>query len=371
MHFLVSLLPTVVVLGVLILIHELGHFIACRLTRVKVEKFSIGFGPEIFHWQGKETRYAVSLLPLGGFVKPAGESIGEIEGGTPKGGDFLAAPLGARIGIVLAGVLMNYALAIVLFTVVFLMGRPVPGTTVGGFVDGYPALESGLQAGDKIISVDRVPVTRWDELTSAIQRSSHQAMILEVVRKGGAAEASHLFLSIHPKIENAKDIFGKEEVVRRLGIIPHPEANVFEQYPFPQAFSRGLGTSVNLAVMTHKALFYLLIGRLSIKSVAGPVGIVTLTGNAAQLGLTYVLQLTATLSVSLAVINLLPIPALDGGHLFFLLIEGIRRKRVSLEFQERASQIGFALLMAFMVFVIYNDLVNLGFFSKIARFFSL
>src|SRR5687768_17402687 len=115
MHFLMSIIPAALVLGVLIIIHEFGHFIACRLTGVKVEKFSIGFGPEVLHWQGKETRYSISLLPLGGFVKPAGESISEVENAEPKPGDYLAAPLLSRIFIVVAGVIMNYLLAFVIF----------------------------------------------------------------------------------------------------------------------------------------------------------------------------------------------------------------------------------------------------------------
>ena len=153
MSFLTSLGPTIIVLGVLIVIHEFGHFLACRMSGVKVEKFSIGFGPEIFHWQGKETRYAVSLFPLGGFVKPAGETFGELGASGAKKGDYLAAPLLSRIFIVVAGVLMNYFLAYALFVFMFVVGKPVPGTTVGEFVADFPAISSGMQIGDKILSV--------------------------------------------------------------------------------------------------------------------------------------------------------------------------------------------------------------------------
>lgn len=364
MSFLISLLPTLVVLGLLILIHEFGHFLACRLTKVKVEKFSIGFGPEIFHWQGKETRYVVSLLPLGGFVKPAGESVSELENQGPQPGDYLAAPLWARMMIVVAGVAMNYFLAFVLFAIVFMAGRPVPGTTLGGFVDGYPAIESGLQVGDRIVSVDGHEVSTWNELTTSLEASPGTELSL-MVERDGALQA----YTVSPKVETVKDVFGQTHILKRLGITPNPEASVFERYGVGTAILRAGETVVHLTVLTHKAIYYLIMGKMSVKTLAGPIGIVALTGSAAQLGLPYVLQLAATLSVSLAVINLLPIPALDGGHLLFLIIEAIRRKRVSLEVQERATQVGFLLLMALMVFVIYNDLVNLDVYNKVMNLF--
>lgn len=369
MDFLFSLVPTIIVLGVLILIHEFGHFIACRCLGVRVEKFSIGFGPEIIHWQGRETRYAISLLPLGGFVKPAGESISEVPGGEPKPGDYLAAPVWARMIIVCAGVIMNYLLALVLFTLIFMIGRPVPGTTIGGFVEGYPAKTSGLQAWDRITTVNATPVTTWIELTRMLETAPAGPLALVVERTENGI-ATQVPVTIEPMVENVQDLFGASFQVRRLGITPHPEANEFERYGFLAALHHAWITEINLTIITHKAIFYLILGKLSPKTLAGPIGIVSMAGDAVKLGLPYVLQLTATLSVSLAVINLLPIPALDGGHFFFLLIEGIRRKRLSLEFQERASQVGFVLLMALMVFVIYNDLVNLDVYGKVVQFFS-
>ena len=146
MGHLVSLLPALIVFGVLIIVHEFGHFIACRLSKVRVEKFSIGFGPELFHWQSGETRFSISLLPLGGFVSPAGEEASKIGPEGPKPGDFLAAPVLSRIFIIVSGVAMNYLLAFVVFWAVFMIGRPMPGTVVGGFVKGYPAEAQGLAA---------------------------------------------------------------------------------------------------------------------------------------------------------------------------------------------------------------------------------
>ncbi len=365
MSFLASIVPALIVLGLLIIIHEFGHFLACRISGVRVEKFSIGFGPEILSWQGKETRYAISLLPLGGFVKPAGESISEVEEAGMKPGDYLAAPLGARIFIVAAGVLMNYFLAFVLFTGIFLLGRPVPGTTIGGFVEGYPAKASGLQAGDKILAVDEKPVKSWRELTDTIEAAPARNLRLKIERNGQPVS-----LQLDPKVETIKDLFGNLHEVKRLGITPDPRAGEFEKFGLLGSLREAWRTEWFLTAMTHKAIFYLLTGKLSMKTISGPIGIITMTGTAAQLGLPYLLQLTATLSVSLAVINLLPVPALDGGHLFFLLIEGVRRKKVSLAFQERATQAGFFLLLTLMVFIIYNDLVNIEAFEKIKNLFQ-
>ena len=363
MHFLFSLVPTLIVLGILILIHELGHFIACRLSGVRVEKFSIGFGPELFNFTAGGTAYVISLLPLGGFVKPAGEVLSEVKGAKPEKGDYLAAPLISKIFIVAAGVIMNYLLAFVLFTWIFTIGRPIPGTVIGGFVEGYPAKASALSPGDRIAKIDGRDVATWQELTDAINRSGDPGLVLTVEKQG--RQDAFYEVRLAPKAETAKDIFGKEATVKRLGITPSPESHVFEKFSLPQAAGKAADSVLALAAMTHKAIFYMLTGRMSLRSMSGPIGIIAMTGSAAKLGLPYVLQLAATLSVSLAVINLLPIPALDGGHLFFLLIEALTRRRLSYAVQERITQAGFVLLMALMVFVIYNDLVNLSVFEKI------
>ncbi len=370
MNFIFSLIPTLIVLGILILIHELGHFIACRLTKVRVEKFSIGFGPEILHWQGRETRYAISLFPLGGFVKPAGESVSEVDAEGPKPGDYLAASIPARILIVVAGVAMNYFLAYWLFVSVFMMGRPVPGTVIGGFVEGYPAKEMGLQAGDRIAQINEQPINTWAEMTDVLQTAPPGELLLTVERPA-AGKAQIVMLRMTPRVDTVKDIFGESFQMKRLGVMPDPQAYEFEKFGFLEAIRHAWETLVNLTVLTYKAIFYLILGKLSIKTMAGPIGIVAMTGSAAKLGLPYLLQLTANLSVSLAVINLLPIPALDGGHLLFLLIEAVRRKRVSLEFQERMTQAGFILLMLLMVFILYNDLANLQAFEKLKEFLHL
>lgn len=365
MNFLNDLIPTVIVLGVLILIHEWGHFIACRLSGVRVEKFSIGFGPEVFHIQGKETRFVVSLLPFGGFVKPAGESVSELEGGEPRAGDYLAAPVLKRIFIVVAGVLMNYLLAFFIFFGVFIGGRPVTLAQIGGFVEGYPAATSALLKGDRILRVEGITVNSWSDLTEQLSRIRREEVELEVQR---GRQTKHLRVPV--KVESVTDIFGKSRLLARLGILPDLEASRIERMN-PLEALREAGLNVfRLTALSYKALYYLVTGQLSLKTVSGPLGIMAMTGTAAKMGTLYLLHLTAVLSISLAVINLLPIPALDGGHLLFLLIELVQRRRVSLAFQERATQIGFALLILLMVLVFYNDLVNLQVIDRVKQAFS-
>ncbi len=360
-----GLIPTIVVLGVLILIHEWGHFIACRMSGVRVEKFSIGFGPEIFHIQGKETRYVLGLLPFGGYVKPAGESVSEVEAEGPKPGDYLGAPVLKRIFIVVAGVFMNYLLAFVIFFGVFIAGRPITLAQIGGFVEGYPAASAGLHKGDRILTVNGLAVDSWNGLTEELTRVSTSKVKLEVQRGGKTKQ-----FEIPVKREEVRDVFGKTHVLSRIGILPDSEAYRIEKASPVSAFQEAGLNVYHLTVLSYKALYYLASGQLSLKTVSGPLGIMAMTGTAAKMGIVYLMHLAAILSISLAVINLLPIPALDGGHLLFLLIEAVQRRRVSLVFQERASQVGFALLIILMVLVFYNDLINLQVLDRVKQVFG-
>jgi regulator of sigma E protease len=362
---MLSWIPGLILFGVLIAIHELGHFLACRLMRVKVDKFSIGFGPEILKIKGKETVYTIGALPLGGFVKPAGEQISEVEGGTPRPGDYLAASVGARIFIVCAGVLMNYLLAFVLLAVFFAVPHQIPANVIGKIQPDSPAAAAGLLPGDRIVSMNGIPVKTFTEIKDQIVSSETPELKIQIERAGGLQE-----VELAPRVVERRDIFGKAASERMVGFMPDSAVTVREQYGLGEALGRALIFEWNYTVLTHKAIFYLLTGQMSPKSLAGPVGIVKMSGEAAKQGWTQLLFLAAILSIGLAVFNLLPFPALDGGHLVFLLIEAFRKKPVSLRVQERAATAGFILLMGLMVVVFYNDLVNLSVFEKVKGFFS-
>ena len=365
MHdFLIQLLATAVTLGVLIFIHELGHFLACRFANVGVEKFSIGFGPELLSWQGKETRYSISLIPFGGFVKPSGETQEEIKKrGKPDPRDFLAASVQNRFLILVAGVVMNFAFAYFLFVSVMLIGRPVLSPVIGGFVKGYPAEASDLKIGDQVIRLNGARITDWQDLTMQILETKGEPLEFSIVRDG-----TEQAVRMVPQVEEGHDIFGQVRRVPRIGIQP-ADRFVIERYGFSEALVQGAQFEWKLTALTYEALWRLVTGQLSLKTISGPIGIVSMAGHAAKMGFVALLQFTAILSVSLAVINLLPIPALDGGHLFFLMIEAIRRKKVSVAFQERVTQYGFYFLMTLMVLVVFNDLVNIGVVDKLKSLF--
>jgi regulator of sigma E protease len=363
---LMNILPAIVVFGALIIVHEWGHFIACRLTGVKVEKFSIGFGPELFHWQSKETRFAVSLLPLGGFVSPAGEDSSKVSAEGPKAGDFLAASVWSRIFIVVAGVVMNFVLAFALYTAVFMVGRPMPGNVIGGFIKGYPAETSGLKVKDRIFKINDTSVMNWKEVLDALDKSQDGSIRVAIQRDG-----KDLVIELQPKADTTKDIFGKPVKMRRIGITPDMNVTIQEKYPFVPALQKSWETVVFQTVMTYKAIYYICTRQLSPKNLMGPLGIIQITGQAAKAGVAAILQLMAILSVSLAAINLFPFPALDGGHLFFLFIEAIVRKPIPHKIQDKITTAGFVLLMGLMALVFYNDIVNLQILDKIKNLLHL
>ena len=364
LNFLTQFLPTVIILGFLIFVHELGHFLACLWARVRVEKFSIGFGPEIFSRTHKGTTYAISTIPFGGFVKPAGESFAELEGREPAVGDFLAASKPRRLIILAAGVLMNYLTAFTLLVFVFWAGHPVLKAKIGGFVKGYPAEASDLKVGDEIVTLNGQAVKNWQQMTMLIFENKEPALNLGVKRNGELAT-----VVIKPQSDEGTTVFGEKKRISRIGVTPAEEYG-FEKFSFRESIQNSFSTTVNLAGMTYKSMWYLVTGRMSVKTLSGPIGIMVMTGHAARAGLSALLQLTAVISISLAVINLLPIPALDGGHIFFLLIGTLTRREVSAKVQDRVTQVGFAFLMVLMVFVVYNDLINIGVVAKVKSIFG-
>lgn len=360
---LAQLIPTLIILGFLIFVHELGHFLMCRWSGVVVEKFSIGFGPEVFKWKGKNTDYVISAIPLGGFVKPRGESFSDLEKGSLKKGDFLAASKWQRLAILVAGVAMNYLFAFLLLVPVFHLGFPVLKSKIGGFVEGYPAASSGLRIGDEVISVNGQPVSNWQEMTLAIFDNDKPSLLVSVKRAGQVSD-----IVIEPKKDSAQDVLGEKKQVSRIGVTPSNEFDTLS-YPLLQSAQKAFEATIMTTALTHKAIWRLITGRLSVKTLSGPIGIMAMAGTASKMGLIPLLQLTAMISISLAVINLLPIPALDGGHILFLLIGWVRGREVSHQTQERVMQAGFMCLMALMVFVIYNDLINIGAFQKLRALF--
>lgn len=351
---LLSIISFLFVLSILVIIHEFGHFIAARRQKVKVEKFSFGFGPKLFGIKRGDTEYIVSLILLGGYVKMAGDEPALAKG---ESFEFLSKTVAQRFKIIFCGPLLNYVLGFLLFWFVFFAGSPTVTNKVGVLMDNYPAKTAGLQVADRIVSVDSKAVKYWEELTDIIHNKKEGDLDIAIERQTASGKKI-VTIKVLPVRKEVTDIFGKKRSISLIGIAPSDEV-VKVKYGFLDSFLKAGEQVYKLTEVTYKAFVFIIAGKMSIKeSVTGPIGIFIITSKAAQLGMMYLLQMMAVLSVSLAIFNLLPIPVLDGGHLLFLIIEKIRGRPLSAKAQDRAIQAGMALLIALMVFVLYADVLK-------------
>ena len=261
-----DLLVFFAVLGVMIIVHEFGHFFAAKRAKVAVERFSLGFGPQLISFMRNGTRYAICLIPFGGFIKMAGDSLEECKG---RPGEYLAQPVWKRFAIVFSGPLLNYCLGVVLFCFIFFAGYPALTSTIGEVMPGYGAEKVGLRAQDRVVAVEGRPVELWDDLQHEIfTRSSQQAIELSVVRGG-----SQVNVSVPLVTETAEDVLGQRRNVGRVGIKPDFNRTVFVRHTALESVSLGVKKSVDLTVLTYKAMGLIVTGRLSFKeSMTGPVG---------------------------------------------------------------------------------------------------
>jgi len=358
---MVSLIAFIFVLSILVIAHEFGHFIVAKRMGVRVEKFSIGFGPEIAGITKAETRYAVSMIPLGGYVKLAGETGGE--GVKAEKWEYCSRTVWERMRIIFAGPLLNYGLAFVIFSFVFMAGNPTLTTKVGKIMTGYPGESAGLKEGDRILDINGKKVVYWEDVTEIVH-TSHSKEMKILLDRGGA----QVFIIVTPKSQEIKTIFGSKKNIALIGIAPSDEV-VYVKYNFFKSIYMGAEKLWTLTYITCRALWASATGAIPVKeSMTGPIGIFYITGQAAKLGMIYLLQLMGVLSASLAIFNLLPVPVLDGGHILFLVIEKVRRKPVSIKMQENVTQVGMSLLIVLMLFVFYNDFMRFGIIEKLSRF---
>jgi regulator of sigma E protease len=444
----------VVVIGILILIHELGHFFVARWCGVGVERFSIGFGPVLLRRRGKETEYVLSAIPMGGYVKMMGEES-PMEGGAALPFDpkkaFALKPLWARFLIVFAGPGMNLVLAAVIFAAVLAtVGRPVWPAVVGKVSESTPAAAAGLRTGDVITAVTGTPIRYWEDLERAVAESNGRPLALSVRR--GQSEQT---LTVTPRRKPVTDpIFKEQREVWDIGAGPQlvpqissvapdsPAANAglqagdvvvavagqpvytpedlveairthagkpldltverdgkrltpsvvpdavkdktptgeeivvgkiqagiatkavrFEPYNPVLAVGYGVQRTWDMTVLTVKGLWKLVSRQIDSSNIGGPIQIATEAGRQAKEGMGSLALFTAIISVNLAVLNLLPVPMLDGGHLFFFVIEAIMGRPLSVKKREAAQQLGFVLLMLLMVYALWNDLNRIGAFK--------
>ncbi|MCX5698873.1 MAG: RIP metalloprotease RseP [Candidatus Omnitrophica bacterium] len=342
----------ILILSLLIIVHEFGHFIAARINGVRVEQFSLGFGPLIFKTKKGDTQYCLNLIPLGGYVKMAGDNQSEYQG---KADEYFAKTPGKRFQIIFFGPLLNYILGFLFFWLIFFMGYPSLTAKVGGLIDGYGAKAAGLRVGDKILAVDGAKIDIWEDLQQAIrERKIRSNVVLKVLRDNQEFKFN---VSIKDKVLN--DQLGEKRVLGIIGISPFDEI-IEVKHGFLESAYLGFKKTIDLTVMTYTGLLRLASGKMSMRdSMTGPLGIFFITSKAAKLGLIALLHLIAVLSVSLAIFNLLPLPILDGGHLFLLGLEKLRKKTLGAKTEEIINNVGLTLMITLALLVTYNDILRL------------
>jgi regulator of sigma E protease len=349
---LLTIVSTVIVLGILIFVHELGHFILSKKMGVKVLKFSLGFGPKLIGKKIGETEYQIAVFPLGGFVKPLGEDPNEEVKEEDRHRSFWVQPIWKRALIIGAGPFFNFFLAVALFSVINLFGIPYFPSKIGEVSPGLPAENAGLKKGDMVLSIDGEEVKKWDDLSKIIRNSKGKALSLKVKREGEFLE-----IRVTPKPSSQKNLFGEEIPVFVIGITPFDEILVEKVGPFV-ALGKGLSQTWFGIKFTVVTVIKLIERVIPAKTIGGPILIAQLAGEQAKRGLISLALFMAILSINLGVINLFPIPILDGGHFLFLALEAILGKPLSIKKMEIAQQIGLFFIVLLMLFAIYNDLIR-------------
>lgn len=329
-----TVIYAILIFCLLIFVHELGHFLVAKACGIKVNEFSIGMGPAFFKKQRGETLYSLRFFPIGGFCAMEGE---DEDSEDPRA--FNNQPAWQRACVLAAGSFMNLLTCVVLLIIIaFYSGTAT--TTLGEITEGSPAEKAGLKSGDVVVSIEDVKIHEWNDVIDVIGGSEGGALTVTVDRDGSL---------ITKEITPAYDKEAKRMII---GIKTQPERN------FGQAIGAGFKNTGSLAVMMYDVISQLFTGDVAVKELSGPVGIVYATNEAAKSGIVYVIYLAALLSLNLAIINMLPFPALDGGRLLFLVIRLFTGKRVSDETEGKIHFIGICLLFALMIYVTFNDVIR-------------
>jgi len=348
-----TIIATIIVLGVLIFAHELGHFLAAKRFKVGVITFSLGFGPKLLGKKVGETQYQVSMVPLGGYVKMVGEEPGEKLPPELIAKSFSAQPVGRRLGIVFAGPLFNFLFALLAFAAVFMMGMPTLLPEVGEVKPDFPAYQAGLQKGDRILEVNGSPMKRWEDLAKIIHDSPDRPLLFKVERDQRTFQ-----VSLTPQGSIQKNLLGDEVRVGLIGISPSGNYFIERFDPFSATY-RAVLQSWRVTELTLLSIIRIIEGKVSAKTIGGPLLIAQLAGQQAKAGVLSLVLFMAVISINLVILNILPIPVLDGWHLLIFLIEAAVGKPVSLKIRERAQQIGIFIIIFIMLLVFYNDLARI------------
>lgn len=348
-----SIISAIIVLGILVFVHELGHFIMAKRLGIGVITFSLGFGPKLLGRRIGETQYQIAAVPLGGFVKLIGENPEEEVKEEDRARSFSAAPIWKRSLIVAAGPFFNFLLAIALFSTINLFGVPSLPAKIGELSPGLPAEEAGLKKGDAVLSIDGEKVSKWDDLSRIIRGSNGKELTLQVKRNEETFE-----VKVVPQSSKTKNLFGEEIQIFMIGIQPSDDVIIEKVNPVV-ALGMGFAQTWSGIKLTVVSIWKLIERVIPAKTIGGPILIAQLAGEQARRGLVSFALFMAILSINLGVINLFPIPILDGGHFVFLALEGILRRPISIRKMEIAQQVGLILIILLMVFAFYNDILRI------------
>ncbi len=352
-----SLLSFVLVLGILIFVHEFGHFLIAKLCGVRVLKFSLGFGNKVIGRRWGETEYLISAFPLGGYVKMYGEQPGEPIPESEKARSFSHKSVKQRFAIVFGGPLFNLLFAVVLFFVMFALAglpEPVDTTNIGQVSPGSVAAKAGLKAGDRIVSIDDQKTLSWQQVSELIKNSGGDEVVLVVDRAG-----KRITIRAVPTMEKVKNIFGEVVGERYLLGITRSDEIRYKKVGVVESVKAAFIQTWNLIYLTIMGIVKIVERVVPASELGGPIRIAEIAGQQWEAGWMNLVYFMGLLSVNLGILNLLPIPVLDGGHLFFLTIEGLRGKPVSDRVMEISQKIGIALLAGLMLFVFYNDIFRI------------
>jgi len=351
---LYSVIYFVIVLGILVFIHEFGHFILAKKLGVGVITFSLGFGPKLIGKKIGETQYQISAVPLGGFVKLIGENREEEMKEEDRSRSFSTQPIWKRLSIIFAGPFFNLLLAVVLFSSINLfVGIPSPlSSKIGEVSPGFPAESVGLKKGDVVLSIDGEEVSKWDELSQIIRKSKGEELLIKVKRNGETLE-----VKVTPKPSTQKNLFGEEIKTFVIGISPHEEVSIQKVNPIV-ALGTGFFQTWEFTKLTVIGVVKLIQRVIPASEIGSPIMIAVVAGEQAKRGLANLVFFIAIISINLGLLNLFPIPILDGGHLLFLGLEAVLRRPISTKKMEIAQQIGLIFIILLMLFAIRNDLIR-------------
>jgi regulator of sigma E protease len=342
-----NIVMALLALGFLIFIHELGHFWAARATGVRVEEFAVGFGPAIVKHKRNGILYRLNWVPLGGYVRMLGEDNPDAAAAPDN---FNNRPIAARILVICAGVIMNIIGAFLILTLLFnVYGTPESKLTVSGVTADSPAKAAGFLPEDRVLGINNKPLgEQLDIFNTEIRAHANQPIPVEVLRKGETVT-----LTVTPKVKD-----GAENAT--IGVEVRPEREYVKKFGFAENTKYAFTHTGELTAMTFDGFKKLVTGAVSFNEIGGPVEIIRITGQASETGAQHFLYVVALLSVNLAVLNIMPFPALDGGRLVFLLLEWIRRgKRVSVEREASINFVGILFLLTLMVLVTFKDVFKI------------